>query len=72
MLLGGGPQSMPGLVNWILPPRWTYDLTTSFTSQLVQAIDRIFPTKVQEKIVERKKSFYKNKVQHLMNTDSRT
>ena len=89
------------------------DLTTSFTSQLVRAIDRIFPTKlvkchpsdkpwitpaiktlirdrqkafhscniplwlslrrkVQEKIVQRKKSFYKNKVQHLMNTDSPT
>ena len=88
------------------------DLATSFTSQFVQAIDRIFPPKlvkfhhsdkpwvtpaiktlirdrqkafhsrnnplwlslrrkVQYEIRERKKSFYKNKVQHLRNTDSR-
>ena len=88
------------------------DLATSFTSQFVQAIDRIFPPKlvklhhsdkpwitpaiktlirdrqkafhsrnnplwlslrrkVQYEIRERKKSFYKNKVQHLRNTDTR-
>ena len=88
------------------------DLTTSFTSQLVHAIYRIFPSKVaklyrsdipwitpaiktlirdrqkalhscniplwlslrckvQKEKAERKKSFYKNNVQHLRNTDSR-
>lgn len=88
------------------------DLSTSFTSQIEQAMDRIFPSKlvkfhhsdkpwvtpaikilirdrqkafhsrniplwlslkhkVKHEIAERKKYFYKNKVQHLRNTDSR-
>ena len=88
------------------------DLASSFTTQLVDAINRIFPVKtiklhatdkpwitpelklmikdrqkafesgnipawrslkhkVQQEIVKRKKSFYKNKVQHLKNDDCR-
>jgi hypothetical protein len=112
MPLEGGPQRVNGSRKQLLTPRWTSHLAFSFTSQLAQAIDRIFhprtvkrhitdkpwitpeiknlikdrqkafhsnntplwrllKNKVQLEIAEKKKSFYRNKVNHLKSSDTR-